>query len=290
MSAALVPVSYKVDVDDLDFFTKLAIYSGKGTETMIRKRAPAMARALAQYTMPVADAETGGGITLDSTSFTGDGKLARDLGRAAVRRDINRVYMSPAQAYEAVKARKGDAVAKSFFKLIKLGQLEQASQAFVKATGRRLDVIPFDGGKLHQQFRNGRGRVSRKSPVVIVSDARPLKVYIREIEKRVGWAKSAWFQAGQSVPGGEGGRVPAWMRQPGAPGSSTIADANGRNSLGWIWANGRFEITLHNQTSYIDKILDEHYYLRALQVFYGKIEKEAQAVMEYVLKKLAKNS
>ncbi len=269
----MIALDFEVKLTGESALSQLAAAMGKDLATVVRERAPAMAASLARYTMPVADADTGGGIDLNTVNFTGDGKVARDLGRAAVRRDIRRVYMVPSEAFAAISARQGDAAARAFSRLMKQGQYQQAQAAFQKATGRILNVVPFDGGNLHQQFRNNRGRVSRKSPLVIVQDPAALKAYIAQVENLVGWAKSGWVMAGRSVQGGRGGRVPAWMQLP-APGHATFTQRD-----------GSFSLQLHNDVPYADSALSNRYYVRALEAFDARLAKEAKHIVRAHLTK-----
>lgn len=273
MSAA---VEHEVTEYGIDKLGMLSLLSGESKEEWFIKRAPALARLLASYVMPVADAQSGDAINADTGEVTGDTLKARDLGRVAVERDIRRVYLTPSEAYDSIKSKRGEKRAKGWWKLLKFGLLESASLEFQKATGRYLPVIIFDDGKLHQGARNSGGRVSRSTPLAIVSDPKPLVAYIREKQKLVGFAKSGFVNAGKQVAGGQGGRAPAWMSQPAAPGHAVVTGIG----------TDHFYIEMVDDVSYTSSILDDAYYTAAVEAWDRNLEREAEALAEYQIRKL----
>ena len=269
----ITPTFFADTKEPQDALKRLAAAMGKDVRKIVNETAPSMARYAASYTQPVADADTKGGITLDSESFTGDSPIAKKLGQARVEKDIKTVYMSPAEAYAEIKARKNIQLAKSFYQLVKQAKLTEASKLFRDATGRKLDVIEFDGGALHQKARNKQGRVKRKYPLAIVSRMEPLKAYIKAVQKRVGWAKSGWIAAGRTVPGGKGGRAPAWMSQA-APGSSSIDEGPTQHY-----------VNLVNGVKYAEDVLSDRYFGRAMRSWEEAMHKRADAILAYNAKK-----
>lgn len=271
--------AYQVTEHGIDKLAALSILTGESKEEWFIKRAPALARILASYVMPVADADTGGGISEDSANFTGDTRQALQLGQAAVRRDILRVYCPPSEAYSLCEYRKGIGAAKEFYRYLKYGLLENARLAFRRATGLAYDVITWDGGKLHQQYRNNQGRVTKSAATTIVADNKALEAYIRQKQKLVGFAKSGFVNAGKQVAGGQGGRAPAWMSQPEAPGHAVISGVG----------TDHFYIEMVDDVSYTDKILQESYYTAAVEAWDRNLEREAQAIADYKIRQLQLN-
>lgn len=279
-------------VDEL--FADLARLTGKPPGRMIRERAGMLGRYFASATQPVADAEAsanasavasfasgfattvGVAISGTSTGFSGDSKFARELGRAAVQRDVNRVYLAPTSTFKYIRDEFGMQQARAFYKLLKEGALTAASELLKKlgiAAGN-LEVIGWDDGERHGKRRNRRGRISKSTVPAIVPNAQPLRAYIRTVMKRVGWAKSGWISAAKQIPNAKGmSGVPQWMKQP-APGRG-IDRTQGDDPF----------IILYNDVGYIEGLIPQRYISGAQANFEESLAKEVEKVTEFLRRK-----
>lgn len=87
-------------------------------------------------------------------------------------------------------------------------------------SGKR--AVAFDP-LVHTSQRNKYGRVTRKSgDVVLGSDAKLLKQYVKNIQDRVGWAKAGWLRALALV--GAIDRAPAYVSRHDMSGGDVIDD------------------------------------------------------------------
>lgn len=264
-----------VDVDThgaSDLLAQLALLLGRSAEEVIVMRAPMLGRYLAAYTQPVADKDTGGAIDLKSANFDGTSKKARQLGQAAVQRDLLKVYKPLVSIFEAVLKKKGPGVAAVVWSFIKKNKTREL-QELLQKIGFSDVMVSFDGGALHRA-RKRRGRVPGKPNPMYVGDVKALEKYVKLEKGQVGFAKSGWVKAGDAVPGGQGaGKAPAWMRQ-NAPGLARVGkDADGPY------------VTLVNAVSYVSEIMSNRTYLLGLNQFVKSLEKEVASVFAYVIAK-----
>lgn len=76
----------------------------------------------------------------------------------------------------------------------------------------------------HLRQRDRRGRVTGRSRnrVVLGTDAKLLNRYVKEVQGRVGYAKSGWLKALLTV----GGDAPAYVKKQGTGGGDVIDDRN----------------------------------------------------------------
>lgn len=260
-----------IDKPAQDSLARYADLVGKDTGQVIREKGPALGRYLAEATFPIAGMET--------SNPDGGSLAARNLGRDAVRRDIGRVYASPAKAYgemkQQVNANGQPALANAFWRALKKGDLAYAEQ-LLRTSGVRgagLTLTKWDGGALHQRKRNSRGRVGSGSKPVLVDDPKALKEYGKKIEKRVGFGKSAWINAARQIK--PGGRIAAWIAGQAGPGRG-VDETRGTEYP---------KISMTNEVRYIRKILTSRYELRAVEAFGKSLDKEIRARLEYLAAK-----
>jgi hypothetical protein len=191
---------------------ELSMWTGKSVPQLVREFAGLLARILASYTQPVpSGAGEMSGLTLG----------ARNLGKAAVSRDLARVYVMPAAVFITIRNSRGMKVARQFSGLMKSGQYDKAEKLLqgLGVKGSALRVEPWDDGARHKRLRNKRGRISRGTKPVITTDPQAFKAHRKEKLNNVGFTKSSWYTAGKQIPGAKGlGRIPAWIKKHKAPG------------------------------------------------------------------------
>lgn len=144
---------------------------------------------------------------------SGDGAakaLAR--GKAAVRRDVRKVYGTPGDLYAALRE-KDPTAARQFWAIWKSNRPTVAAE-FVKPYGFTLSV--FDDGALHSERRNKRGRVWGKRKSLFVYRPAWITRYIAQKQDRVGLLASTLVGAGKSRLGSLGG-VPSFVSRHASP-------------------------------------------------------------------------
>lgn len=119
------------------------------------------------------------------------------------------------------------------------------SANFSKDTGLRNTTAISFAPALHQRMRNRRGfigRGARKTGAVTLGpEARRVKAYLRETQKRVGWAKAGWNLAIRRL----GGVVAAaWIASKGDAGGTVTIDSSSSNPAIFVgnrtsWAGAR---------------------------------------------------
>lgn len=274
------------DGDIPRLFRRLELLTGKSQQKMLRERAGALSRYLASATQPMISAEESANLSAvasfrtgkDTKVGMGDSKHAKDLGQAAVKRDISRVYSPPSATYRAIREEHGNKQARAFYKLLSDGKLAAVTNFLVSLgmDAARLQIVQWDDGSRHQQRRNRRGRVSKGNRPAIVTDTASLEAYIKKIVKRVGWAKSGWITAGREIPGSKGFTgLPAWFRLP-APGRGIDRTGNEENR----------HVILENHVKYIGELLEPRYLDRAQTAFEESLIKELEIVTEKIQREL----
>lgn len=266
----------------MDSLDRLGDLTGKTSGEILRDRAGSLGRYLAEATQPVAG--------MDTANPDGGSAAAKNLGRAAVARDIRKVYISPASIFAELKNKPtfgpsaqnynaGTVLARRFYKLLKSGDLAGA-KAIMRAAGVKsshLELILWDGGAIHRRSRNKRGRIGRGFSPYVVSDAKAVKKYTADRQKNVGFAKSGWVHAAEEISGKKHGGTAAWIKAVHGPGKGRDMTGDLRNP----------RISLTNQVRYISAILDEKYELRAMGAFERSLQKEIAVKLEHLAKKEA---
>lgn len=237
----------------------------KDVPTLIRERAQFFARYMASNTAPW---------------LSGDGSslAARDVGRAAVRRDIGRVYSPASKTYDEIRKWSGSiggplgqAAARGFYRLIKRGQFAEAQKLLQRLgiKGGRLDIVAWDSGAQHEKLRNNRGRINKGVRPVVVADSQALRKYVAEVEKRVGYTKSGWVTAGDMINSRGSGQIPGWFKK-GGPGTG-VDDTRGETN--------NPSITLRNDVAWSSTALPAGAERRAVRDFSISLREEFQRAL-----------
>ena len=279
MSRIPMGFSMVMDVYDaplLNSLTRLVEQTGSDIGMVLRKRSGALARYLAEATMPIA------GLTREGGNPDGFSKAALTLGQRAVTRDIGRDYVSPKTITRTLAESNGEhgvAMAKGFTGFLKKGDL-QSAKAILDRSGiaaRQLTIIQWDGGDAHRKARNNRGRIAPGRKPQITTDAVALKKYSDMRRKNVGFAKGGWVNAARSI-GKVPGVIPQWMKRHASPGTAKDFTEDAQHP--------RFE--LQNQVGYMTAIMDEKYLIQATVAFERSLKKEIEIVMKYLADKESK--
>lgn len=271
------------EVDDVEFRAALLNFyrhSQKSLSEVIRSQARLVATNLVFQTQPF------GG----SKAVTGQDASGKALGEGAVNRDIRKVYKVPGDIFQDV-ARTSLNAARGFVKLIKDRKLDEARKILTRINlPHSLSlafVQEFDGGQSHREARAPiprRPRIRRQQNALsIVADRAPLKNYIKEVQKRVGIAKSGWAACAIAL-GGTRGRsgaagneqqsVPAWVkRHAGGKGGGTVIDRS--MSLGDAF------VDMINHVPWIANCLNAGQQQKALDIQRFKMETAIESALDY---------
>lgn len=242
-------ITLQVDATGAEqLFANLAAVLGKNTGEVIRGRTPTLARYLASATMPVDVAGIEAGGFRDGTA--GTRSSTRKMGQAAALGELGEMF-TEVRSFTPHPQRSDLAIVTA-----------KTGRTFLAA----LEKCVGDAARLQEIHRRDR-RFSRRKPASTgwLAPTAILKPYRAKIAGRVGYAKSGWFNA--ALPFGQA-RVPAWMRQPDAPGRSR--DHSRSRTYAYV--------DLINAVPYADTILTSRHYLGAIAAFGRALEKEVAHV------------
>jgi hypothetical protein len=198
----------------------------------------------------------------------GKGKKAQSLGKGAVGRDINKVYLTETDLYALIKVHSIEQ-AKAFYYHIKHGDFAEADKI---ARTVNIDISQFDGGAKHRSSRNSRGRVSPGNTTKL-GLKKDVDKYATEVKKRVGFAKSGWADCAGKLGGHRG--IPAWIKNQGGDMGKVEKRFNGTS----------IEVILINKVSYIGKLVDNYHIKKAAGSRARAIERLIKKVVELNAKK-----
>jgi hypothetical protein len=169
------------------FAKKLSEMKADATEKTIRV-STYVAQALAIETFPSAN--------------------AIGLAVAAVRWDVNQVYITAGKAFEILRETAGPSIAGAFYSAIKKQNTSKAIQ-ILRASGSRIAQIQIGtlDPDLHEKARDRNGRVTLANPLQIVS-AEELDAFVKHTVARLGKTASGWNACAEKL-GGDG-NVIAW--------------------------------------------------------------------------------
>lgn len=257
----------------LEALDLLGQFKGKPLAGIILERTGTFARYLVTATPPFTSLPAGPG---SAGGLDGGSLRARDIGRAAVRRDIGRVYMSPRKIYEELRAwnqaKTGRAIAAAYWRNIRQKNAE-AAVAILRRSGiaaKNLEHRMWDGGARHLQKRTPRGHINKGvKPVVIMDKGRD--EYIRKVEKAVGYTKSGWVTAARQVNGTGIGQIRGWITAKSGPG---YGEDNTQNTAFPT-------VRLTNAVPWIQQSIPDNFIAMAAKAFTFSLAKEVEVALEY---------
>lgn len=213
-----------------------------------------------------------------ATQPFGNARRAKERGDGAVKRDIRRSYVDVSGLYVFAQRQSQD-VADAIWKLWSDGQIQEL-EALLRSLGGKVGdfrVANFDSGRAHKSFRGPRGKVSRgarASLVVLRQDKNAIDEYIKQVQGRVGWSKSAWL-SGFNPPGGLRG-IPHWVKkQRGAPGKVIDKTRQGVTR----------SLVFNNQVPWTTAIFSERQAISAFRFVARLVEKDLEKAVVEAAKK-----
>jgi hypothetical protein len=149
-----------------------------------------------------------------SEGVKGTSRQARKMGMAKVEGDIRKIYGTPGDAFELIKA-KDEKAAGAFWAAHQKRNFTEANRVMESVVGKRLHS--FDGGNLHKRMRR-KGSVRSRSIIFFVEDEKDLKDYIKSRQKQVNFLQAGWLSAALKL----GLTLPASIATHQAPGSAVV--------------------------------------------------------------------
>jgi len=217
---------------------------GRTLESLVKQEARGLAVELARYTRPF--------------GFTGKARLQGEKG---VVKDIHKVFAIPSDAYQQIQPA-DPAAADRFWADVTAGKFARANKTLhnSSASWNTLSIGRLNP-RLHAESRNAKGRVTRRTPAMIVTTPKALDTYIAKIQKRVGFAKGSWINAAKAI-GGRVRNAAQWVsRHKQSPGTATVR--GGKNP----------SVTLINNLDYIEQVCPESMVERSLRFAESRLRK-----------------
>jgi hypothetical protein len=204
-----------------------------------------------------------------STQPYGKDKATKDTAERRVSRDIRRVFATPFSVYSELE-RKADSFSAGQFWAAWKSRDEARMKEIMDRESLGLTIIRAPQKSIHQQRRNSRGQVSSGVPMHMITDPRALDRYIKDRQRRVGFAKSGWAAAADECGGHRG--IPQWAssRHKGrAPGGATISRDTAKPM-----------VILHNNVSYIRQVCPPEQIATAVSIAYERLQKRIQILIK----------
>lgn len=212
---------------------------GRTMESLVKQEARGLSVELARNTRPF-----------------GFSDKARKIGEEAVARDISGVFALPSHAFEEIKKSDPEA-ADRYWANIQNRRFKRAEKNLRQSSSGWNDVAV---GRLDPNLHQW-GQLGGEKPKQVVTSPKARETYIAKIQKRVGFAKGSWINAGKSIGGRIRGAVQWATRHKQAPGSAVVRTGN------------KASVTLVNKLDYIEDVSTYKGIQLALDVAAGRLRK-----------------
>ena len=212
---------------------------GRTMESLVKQEARGLSVELARNTRPF-----------------GFSDKARKIGEEAVARDISGVFALPSDAFEEIKKSDPEA-ADRYWANIQNRRFKRAEKNLRQSSSGWNDVAV---GRLDPNLHQW-GQLGGEKPKQVVTSPKARETYIAKIQKRVGFAKGSWINAGKSIGGRIRGAVQWATRHKQAPGSAVVR------------TGAKASVTLVNKLDYIEDVSTYKGIQLALDVAAGRLRK-----------------
>ncbi len=212
---------------------------GRTMESLVKQEARGLSVELARNTRPF-----------------GFSDKARKIGEEAVARDISGVFALPSHAFEEIKKSDPEA-ADRYWANIQNRRFKRAEKNLRQSSSGWNDVAV---GRLDPNLHQW-GQLGGEKPKQVVTSPKTRETYIAKIQKRVGFAKGSWINAGKSIGGRIRGAVQWATRHKQAPGSAVVR------------TGAKASVTLVNKLDYIEDVSTYKGIQLALDVAAGRLRK-----------------
>jgi hypothetical protein len=204
-----------------------------------------------------------------STQPFGKDTATRDSAERRVAKEIGYVFTTPASVFSMIENKSGRGAAGTFWVAHKAGDLA-AMKDVMDREGLGLGILKKPEKALHQTRRDKTsGRVINKNATHLVTDTLARERYIKQRQRKVGFAKSGWAAAADACGGHRG--IPQWAssRHKGrAPGGAIIS----RDAV-------HPKVEIFNNVDYIDRVCDPTMISQAVEIAYEKLFKRIQILI-----------
>jgi hypothetical protein len=215
----------------------------------------------------------------------GTGADALQKGKAAVARDILKVYWTPSRAFTSIpETRK----AKAFWAAYSNRDYDGA-QAILAESASPVTDVPleqFDDGEAHKANRErrsggGRGMVHLSRPVMIVTNPRALAKYIESVQRNVGFGKGGFADIARAL-----GAAPRGLKEDGDITASWITHHKGFGKAYHGGTDTEPTIRILNTVGYASEILNGSALTQAKEIAHHRMIENLTTAVKAELKKL----
>ena len=262
-------VKIKADTSEMDeIFRNFMKFTEQTIPILVRRHARLLAVELANRSQPF--------------SFGATRKNAKQLGQNAVNNDLTKVFRNKASLQEVVNKTKNDSIKKRLQKELDSGNNRKIGEIF-KAVGmiNEFELLAKSGlkekHKLHRSPISGRTWSPKKT--MYIATGQSLSSYTKEVQKRVGFSKSAWAECAERIGGVKGDPtrgIPAFAKSKDNIAKGVIVDGiKSRNPF----------ITMQSRLPWASKILPIIEIKMAHKIVREKMMKQADYIMKHAAKK-----
>ena len=250
-------------IENFQKFTKQTI------PTLVRRHARLLAVELANRTQPFS---VGKGV----------GKDALTKGKNAVSNDLNKIFRTKSTIQRIVDKTENENIKKKLQAALNSGSNKKIGEIF-KAVGmiNEYELIAKSGLKeKHKSYRSkttGRALSPRKN--MFIATGNSLSTYTKEIQKRVGYSKSAWAECAEYIGGVKGDPqrgIPAFAKNKDNKSKGVIIDGTNKSNP---------FVTMTSKLPWASRILPESEIRLAQEIVKNKMMKQANYIMKHAAKK-----
>lgn len=178
-----------------DTINEMVALSGEPAEKIIRQQARLTAKDAAWWT--------------DRKGFS---KSVLEKHKESIEKQVNWIYRDPAQLLEWVRSKFGQARALELYQAIESKKVVHVREMLEKFFGKKLIVIKWDKGALHDRWKKN---PKRKTRAYLVGGEKSKNAYIRRQQRNIGNAKAGWARAAEKIGGVKNPTkgIPAWAKK-----------------------------------------------------------------------------
>lgn len=262
-------VRIKANTSEMDeIFRNFMKFTEQTIPILVRRHARLLAVELANRSQPFSEGEKR--------------KTAKQLGQNAVKNDLTKVFRNKALLQGVVDKTVNESIKKRLQKELDSGNNRKIGEIF-KAVGmiNEFELLAKSGlkekHKLHRSPISGRTWSPKKT--MYIATGQSLSAYTKEIQKRVGFSKSAWAECARKIGGTKGDNergIPAFAKSnKHKSAAGTIIDGTkSRNPF----------ITMTSHIPWSTRILRISEVIMAHKIVRERMMKQADYIMKHAAK------
>jgi hypothetical protein len=210
-------VRIKADTSEMDeIFRNFMKFTEQTIPILVRRHARLLAVHLANRSQPF--------------SVGDKSKGAKQLGQNAVNNDLTKVFRNKSSLQGVVDKTQNESLKKRLQKTLDSGNNQKIGEIF-KAVGmiNEFELIAKSGLKeKHKSQRSPRsGKTWSPKKTMYIATGQSLSAYTKEVQKRVGFSKSAWAECAERIGGVKGNPtrgIPAFAKSKDNIAKGVIVD------------------------------------------------------------------